>query len=77
MGAVGLIVAGCMIVHQDEKVSLLALGFGETALHEQASLRESQGRGFFLNLIWRRNRNNWARETKRMCRCQAVQERCS
>jgi hypothetical protein len=77
MGAVGLIVAACMIVHEDEKVSLLALGFGETALHEQASLRQSQGRRFFLNFIWRRNRNIWARETRRMCRCHAVQERCS
>jgi hypothetical protein len=51
MGAVGLIVAVFMIVHKDEKVSLFALGFGETALHEQASLRQSQGRRFFLNLI--------------------------
>ena len=77
MGAVGLVVAVFMIVYQDEKVSLFALGFGETALHEQSSLRESQGRRFFLNLICRRNKNSWARETKRMCRCQAVQERCS
>jgi hypothetical protein len=47
-----------VIVHEEEKVSLLALGFGETALHEQASLRQSQSRRFFLNLIWRRTRNN-------------------
>lgn len=77
MGAVGLIVPVCMIFDEEEKVSLLALGFGETALHEQAGLRQSQGRRFFLNLIWRRNKNNWARQTRRMCRCQAVQERCS
>ena len=77
MGSVGLVVAIFMIIHKDEKVSLFALGFWETALHEQASLRQSQGRRFFLNLIWRRNKNNWARQTRRMCRCQAVQERCS
>jgi hypothetical protein len=58
MGSVGLIVPLYMIVHEDEKVSLVALGFGETALHEQASLRQSQDRRFFLNLIWRRNKNN-------------------
>ena len=51
MGAVGLIVPVFIVVDEDEKVSLLALGFGETALHEQASLRQSQGRRFFLNLI--------------------------
>jgi hypothetical protein len=77
MGSVGLVVAVFMIVYKDEKVSLFALGFGETALHEQASLRQSQRRRFFLNLIWRRNKNSWARQTRRMCRCQAGQERCS
>jgi hypothetical protein len=77
MRAVGLVVPVFMIVYKDEKVSLFALGFGETALHEQASLRQSQGRRFFLNLILRRTRNNWAKQTRRMCRCHAVQERCS
>jgi hypothetical protein len=41
MGSVGLIVPLCVIVDEEEKVSLLALGFRETALHEQASLRQS------------------------------------
>ena len=47
MGAVGLIVAVGMVVHEDEQVSLLAPGFRETALHEQSGLRQSQGRRFF------------------------------
>ena len=58
MGAVGLIVPVFIVIDEDEKISLLALGFGETALHEQASLRQSQGRRFFLNLSWRRTKNN-------------------
>jgi len=77
MGAVGLIVAPGMIIHQDHQVSGLAFELGKTALHEQARLRQGQRGRFFLNLIWRRSKNSWARKTRRMCRCHAVQERCS
>ena len=77
MGLIGLVIALLMIAHESQNVLRFPFRIGQSPFDQLPGLRQCQGWSFFLNFSRSRTRNNCAKNTSRVCRCQAVQDRCS
>ena len=77
MSLVGLVITLGIVFDERQGVDRILSWMRQAPLQQDAGLRQSQGGGVFFSRSRKRSRKSCARKVKRMCRCQAVHERCS